>query len=189
MEIGKAMDREVIFMGRSMAKYLDAAVKANILSIPKHVRILKYGAEIRNFMKKNKDLSKYLMVCTGHMGEPKAALTKLVEGKYPFKFKTDDVVVLSSTAIPVSHIIANRKELLRKLKNSHVRIYDEVHVSGHASREDIRWMMKTINAQNVIPNHGIPAMTESYITLARDAGFDKKRIHNLREGDRITLVE
>lgn len=189
MEIGKAMDRDVIFMGRSMAKYLDAATKSNIISIPKHVRVLKYGADIRNFMKKNKDLSKFLMVCTGHMGEQKAALTKLVEGKYPFKFKPDDVVVLSSTAIPVSHIIANRKELLRKLKNKSVRIYDGVHVSGHASREDIRWMMKTINADNVIPNHGIPAMTESYITLARDAGFDKKRIHNLREGDRITLVE
>jgi ribonuclease J len=190
MQIGKAMGREVVFMGRSMHKYLEAAVNAKILKLPNHVSRLKYGSEIRNFFQKHKkDLSKYLLVCTGHMGEPKAALTKLVEGKYPFKFKADDVVVLSSSAIPVAHIIANRKELLRKLKDSHVRVFDKVHVSGHASREDIRWMMKTINADNVIPNHGIPRMTESYITLARDVGLDKKQIHNLREGDRITLVE
>ncbi|MFT4250810.1 MAG: MBL fold metallo-hydrolase RNA specificity domain-containing protein [Candidatus Woesearchaeota archaeon] len=189
MQIGKAMGRDVVFMGRSMAKYLEAAKLANILSIPKHVRILKYGAEIRNFMKKNKDLSKFLMVCTGHMGEPKAALTKLVEDKLPFKFKPDDVVILSSSAIPVSHIIANRNDLLRKLKQKQVRIFDKVHVSGHASREDIRWMMKTINADNVIPNHGIPSMTESYISLARETGLSREQIHNLREGDRITLVK
>lgn len=189
MEIGKAMGREVVFMGRSMAKYLAAAVEANVLSIPKHVQIVKYGSEIRGFFKQNKDMSKYLMVCTGHMGEPKAALTKLMDGKYPFKFKPDDVVVLSSSVIPVANIIANRKELLRKMKNQHLRVYNDIHVSGHASKEDIRWMMEAIGAKYVIPNHGIPAMTEAYIELARDVGIEPDRIKNLREGDRITLVE
>lgn len=189
MQIGKAMGREVVFMGRSMAKYLAAAKEAKVLKIPKHVRIIKYGSEIRNFFSKNKDLSQKLMVCTGHMGEPKAALTKLLDGKYPFKFKPDDVVVLSSSVIPVANIIANRKDLLRKLHDKHIRVYDDVHVSGHASREDIRWMMKTINAKYVIPNHGVPSMTEAYIDIARDVGLTRERIKNLREGDRITLVE
>lgn len=189
MQIGKAMGREVVFMGRSMAKYLAAAQEAKVLKIPKHVRIIKYGSEIRNFFEKNKDLSNKLMVCTGHMGEPKAALTKLLEGKYPFKFKPDDVVVLSSKVIPVANIIANRKDLLRRLHDAHVRVYDKVHVSGHAAREDIRWMMQAINADVVIPNHGIPAMTEAYIDIARDVGLKPDRIKNLREGDRITLVE
>jgi ribonuclease J len=189
IEIGRAMQREVVFMGRSMAKYLAAAVEAKVIKIPKHVRILKYSSEIRKFFDKNKDLSRKLMVCTGHMGEPKAALIKLLDGKYSFKFKPDDVVVLSSSVIPVANIIANRKELVRKLQNAHVRIYDNVHVSGHASREDIRWMMQTINAKYVIPNHGIPSMTEAYIDIAREVGLSPDRIKNLREGDRITLVE
>ncbi len=189
IDMGKAMGRKVVFLGRSMAKYLAAAEEANILKLPKHVEVLKYGSQIRKFFKQQKDLSKYLIVCTGHMGEPKAALAKLADGGYPFKFKPDDVVVFSSNVIPMPLIIANRDELVRKLKGQHVRIFDGVHVSGHASKEDLRWLMTTLAAKHLIPNHGTPEMTEAYIDIAREAGIPPSRIHNLREGDRITLVE
>lgn len=189
MDMGKAMGRDVVFLGRSMSKYLTAAQEANILKLPKHVQLLKYGSQIKKFFKQQKDLSKYLLVCTGHMGEPKAALSRLADGTFPFKFKPDDVVVLSSNAIPLPLIIANREELLRKLNEQQVRVFDGVHVSGHASKEDLRWLMTTLDAKHVIPNHGIPKMTNAYIDIARDAGIPAERIHNLREGDRITLVE
>lgn len=189
MDMGKAMGRNVVFLGRSMAKYLAAAEEANIIKLPKHVEILKYGSQIRKFFKQQKDLSKFLIVCTGHMGEPKAALSKLADGAYPFKFKPDDVIVFSSNVIPMPLIIANRDELVRKLKGQHVRIFDGVHVSGHASKEDLRWLMTTLGAQHLIPNHGTPEMTEAYIDIAREAGITPERIHNLREGDRITLVK
>ncbi len=189
MEIGKAMGREVVFLGRSMSKYLAAAEEAKILKTPKHVTLLKYGSQIRRFFKQHRDLSSYLVVCTGHMGEKKAALTKLVEGKYPFRFKPDDVVVFSSRTIPVPGIIADRADLQRKLRGAQVRIFDEVHVSGHASREDIRRLIQLIRPEHLVPNHGVPAMTESYIALARELGYDPDKIHNLREGDRIVLAK
>lgn len=189
MEIGKAMGRKVVFFGRSMAKYLSAAEEAGILKLPKHVEILKYGAQIKRFFKKQKDLSPFLCVCTGHMGEPKAALSKILDGKYPFKFKPEDVVVLSSRVIPVPNIIANREHLMKKLKSQKLRVFDGVHVSGHASKEDIRLLLQTIKPKKVIPNHGIPKMTEAFIDIAREEGYKSQDILNLREGDRVTLVD
>ncbi len=187
MDMGKALGREVVFLGRSMAKYLTAAEEANILSVPRHVQILKYGSQIRKFFKQQKDLSKFLIVCTGHMGEPKAALSKLADGAYPFKFRPGDVVVFSSNVIPMPLIIANREELTRKLRSQQVRIFDGVHVSGHASKEDLRWLMLTLGAKHLIPNHGSPEMTSAYVDIAREAGVKPERIHSLREGDRIVL--
>ena len=107
----------------------------------------------------------------------------------PFKLRPDDAVILSSRAIPVPQIIANRSELLRRLNDQQVRVYDDVHVSGHASREDIRKVLTLLDANYLIPNHGVPEMTEAFIDVARDAGFGPDRIRNLREGDRITLAD
>jgi ribonuclease J len=189
MEIGKAMGREVVFLGRSMSKYLAAAEEAQILTVPKHVTLLKYGSQIRRFFKEKKDLSKFLIICTGHMGEQKAALNRIANGDYPFKLKPSDAVVFASRVIPVPGIIADREELQRKLRSLQVRIYDDVHVSGHASKEDIRWLLKTLKPEHLLPNHGISAMTEAFIGLAREMGFRQEQIHNLREGDRITIIE
>lgn len=187
MDIGKAMGRKVVFLGRSMSKYLEAAKQAKIISIPRHVRLIKYSSQIKRFFRKHKDLEKFLIVCTGHMGEPKAALSKLVDGKYPFRFKPDDVVVFSSRVIPVASIVAAREELERKFKDAHVRFYTDVHISGHASSEDIRELLTTIQPRHVVPNHGTPEMTNDFIEIAKDAKI--KFIHNMQEGERVTIVD
>ncbi len=189
MHLGQAMGRKVVFLGRSMAKYLLAAQETGLIDIPESVLILKYGSEANSFFKKNKDLSGFLVVCTGHMGEPKAALSKLLDGQYPFKFKQDDIVVLSSKIIPVPHIIANRKDLLRRMHQRRLRVFDEVHVSGHASKEDIRFLLETLSPLHVIPNHGVSHMTHAFIDLAREMAIEPSNIHDLREGDRVTLIK
>ncbi len=188
MDMGRALNRKVIFLGRSMAKYLKAATNANIIDLPDHVQIIKYGSQIKNFFKKHHDLSKYLVVCTGHMGEQKATLSKLIDGKLLYHFKPADVVILSSRAIPVPSIIAHRQELERKLRLRKVRLFTDVHVSGHASREDIRALITIINSKHLIPNHGDPVMTQAFVELAREVGYLPERIHSLREGDRIKLL-
>ena len=185
--IGQAMQRKVVFMGRSMSKYLFAAKEVGIIDIPKHVRILRFGSQLNNFLRKNRDLSNYLLICTGHFGEPKAVLSRIADGKLPYRFKPDDVVVLSSHVIPVETIIESRKVLNNKLRSLKVRIYADVHVSGHASREDIRWMLETLRPEHLCPNHGNREMTASAVQLADEVGIPRKNIHVLQDGDRLTL--
>ena len=134
----------------------------------------------------NSSTEKYLMVVTGHQGEPKAILSKIVDEGI-FKFSPEDIIVFSCNVIPVPMIQANRKHLEEKLKRLHLRVFVDVHVSGHSSREDLREFLSLLEPKYVIPSHGDPVMTQAFVELAKEQGYANDRIFALKEGDRITV--
>ena len=90
IEFGKKMDRKIVFLGRSLAKYTQAGENVDIINFSKDVDIVKFGKQIKKKIKEiEKDgKEKYLLVVTGHQGEPKSTLSKIVNGEVPFKFNS-----------------------------------------------------------------------------------------------------
>ena len=139
VEFGKKTKRQIIFMGRSLNKYVNAANKIGQCPFYNKIQLVKYRKHINTILKKiDKDRGKYLVVCTGHQGESGSILDRLAKGETPFKFRTGDNIIFSSSIIPVTPNINASAKLDKKLRQKGVRLQTDIHVSGHGGREDLR---------------------------------------------------
>ena len=156
VEFGKRMNRKIVFLGRSLAKYTQSGENIGLVNFSKEVEIVKFGKQIRRKLKEIEadGREKYLMVVTGHQGETKATLSKIADKVLPFKLYSEDHIIFSCTIIPSPTNIANREMLENKLKKHGVRIFKDIHVSGHAAREDLRDLINLVQPKNLIPAHG-----------------------------------
>lgn len=190
IEFGKKLNRKIVFLGRSLSKYVEAGESINIVNFSKDVEIVKYGKQIKRRLKKitPKDRKKYMLVVTGHQGEPKSTLYKMAFEKLSFKFLPEDHVIFSCTVIPTETNRKNRDILEKQLKNYGVRIFKDIHVSGHAAREDLRDLINLVKPVHIIPAHGYPEMTSALSDLAREMGYTPaKNVHIMKDGQRILL--
>jgi len=181
-DIAKKSDREIFFLGRSMERFGGIAEKLGILKLPDNASI--YGnpkAVNRALMKAEENREKYLLVTTGHQGEPDALLPRIANGKTPFNVKKGDNVIISAPIIPNPTNAANRHMMERRLKTSGARIYSNAHVSGHAGREDHRDFLRMLKPTHIIPAHGDLSMLVAYGELAEEEGYRiGKDVHILR---------
>ncbi len=189
LEAGHAMGRKVVFLGRSINKYLSAAERAKVAFFK--------GAEICKFKRqvihKLGDISKgrrdkYLICATGHQGEPNAILSKIARHEYPFRLMPGDHVVFSCTVIPADVNKAARAKLDKDLREHGARLFTDIHVSGHCFREDLREVVKMLKPTHIIPTHSEPNITEHFYTLAEEEGYRRGRsVHRLITGERLSL--
>lgn len=189
VEFGKKLDREIYFIGRSMNRYMQAANDINFTDFKNQVRLVTYKNQVASALKKvNSERSKYLVVCTGHQGEPGSVLERLSRKKLPFEFRRNDNLVFSSKTIPVPINIKNKGDMDNRFKKSGVRIFDEVHVSGHGGRADIRNLIELLNPENVIPSHGSYQQLLPMRELGKEMGFKMdKNFHMLSDGERVSI--
>jgi ribonuclease J len=83
---------------------------------------------------------------------------------------------------------ANRYVLETKLRIQGGRIIKGLHVSGHAAREDHRYLLKVLNPENIIPCHGDLLMLSSYTELAESMGYElNKNIFLIRNGQKVEI--
>jgi len=189
VEFGKKLDRKIYFMGRSMKKYVSAAIDVGMCPFQKDIQIVSYKNQIDSILNKvEKDRRKSLIVCTGHQGEPGSIMDKLSRGNLPFSFKPGDNVVFSSKTIPSPINVENKEQLDKRLKKSGVRIFDNIHVSGHAGREDLRDLLSLIHPEHIIPAHGSSMHLIPMMELAKEMGYKPgKNCHLLENGQKIKL--
>ena len=188
VECGKKMNRKIVFLGRSLSKYCKASESVGIAKFS-DVKIVKYRNDIKRTLEKIKKIGmgKYLVVLTGHQGEPKAALSRIINGELGFNFEPDDHVVFSCITIPTPTNIENRRVLEAKLKNQHVRIFTDIHVSGHAAREDSRDLIELVRPKHIIPAHGEHKMTSAMADLALEMGYKENNIHVMKNGQMLVI--
>ncbi len=189
VDFSKKLGREVYVIGRSMNKYLSAAGEAGICPFKKDVRMGSYKRQVESILRQvAKNREKSLVICTGHQGEPGSILDRLSRGKLPFDFRQGDNVIFSSKTIPVPVNIANKETLDKRLKKTGVRIFDDVHVSGHGGREDLRDIISIVNPDHIIPSHGSTQQLTPLIELAKEMGYQAgKNCHLLHDGQNIKL--
>ncbi len=187
VQLGQKMGRQVVFLGRSLSKYAEAAQNSGVFSF-EGVKILGYRKKIDEWLSKNnKDFSKYLLIMTGHQGEPKAVLSRTLNSGL-LRLKRDDLVVFSSKVIPVDVNVENRKKLDDHLKHNHIRIFSDLHVSGHGAREDHRDLLTWLKPENIIPLHGGMRQLGALKELAvNDLNYKPEKVHILYNGQILKI--
>jgi ribonuclease J len=189
VDFGKQLNREVVFLGRSLDKYTNAARNVGLAPFLNDIRVSKYRRQVektlQNVEKKRKD---YLVVCTGHQGEPGSILERLSRNQLPFRINKNDNIIFSSSVIPAE---VNREQFAKmesRLKKNKPRIFRDAHVSGHAGREDLRDIIQIISPQNIIPSHGGLDKTRPMASLARELGYKLgKQCHLMQDGGILRL--
>jgi len=191
-ELGRKLKRKVYFMSRSIAKYCNAAKTASVCDLTKKAKICKYPNQIKRALrevnKRGKD--KCLLVVSGHQGEPQSMLAKMSRGVYDWKFTTHDNVIFSAHTIPSPINQENRARLDASLKQHGCRIFTDLHVSGHSSREDMRTIIDMLKPTHLLPTHGDLGMMSAFNDLAKHMNYERdKTLHPLVNGQTLTLRE
>ena len=145
-----AHGRKVAVLGRSMVNVIGAAAELGYMDLGEGVLI--DIADIKRYRPEELTL-----ITTGSQGEPMSALYRIAfDGHDKVKITPNDVVVLSSSAIP------GNEKLIGKIINALVKngvkvVHDsaeEIHVSGHACREELKLMMALTKPKYFMPIHG-----------------------------------
>ena len=136
----------------------------------------------------DKERKKYLLVVTGHQGEPKSVLHKIAKGDFKFNLYPGDNIVFSCRTIPTPTNIANRDALENDLKLSGVRVFKDIHQSGHAAKEDLRDFINIVRPKNIIPAHGTKEMKDALAELGVEMGYKiGKNIFLVKNGNKVTF--
>lgn len=174
--------RKVVFNGRSMLKISELAKEIGELSY-------KQGTVIEpEEMSKYPD-KKLCIISTGSQGEPMSALTRMANGEDKIIVGKNDVVILSSSPIP-----GNEKYVYTVINNLYQRgasvVYGslgELHVSGHACKEELKLMISLIRPKFFIPVHGEYRHLKQHEELAISLGIPAKNIHICEIGSRVEI--
>jgi ribonuclease J len=173
--------RQVALVGRSMVNNVQMATELGYLRIPG-------GMLIRAEDIHTVPASKLAIICTGSQGEPTSALTRIANGDHRFvQIQPGDTVVLSSTPIvgnerAVSHNVDN---LMRQGATVLHQGVMRVHVSGHASREELQLMLALLRPRYVVPVHGEYRMLAQHGQLAVKMGVPAENVVVAQDGDVI----
>jgi ribonuclease J len=174
-----AVGRKVAITGRSMVNVVNIAKELGYMNIPDGMQI-----EVD-------DIDKYAphevtVLTTGSQGEPMSALTRMSKADHKrLSILPGDTVIISATPIP-----GNEKFVGRTIDNLFKLgadvIYEKfsgVHVSGHASQEELKLMLNLIRPQYFVPVHGEYRMLVKHKQLAMATGVPEKNVFILENGD------
>jgi ribonuclease J len=190
LDAAEKMNRVPVLLGSSMERYFGTALKMGYVTKPDNLRIFGYRKSINKEFKRIMDdgKKKYLPIVTGHQGEPGAILGRIASGEVDYKLETGDKIIFSANVIPNQLNQANRYALDTKLKMKGARIYDNIHVSGHAYKEDHWELLRMVKPEHVIPAHGTLEMHAAYAEMAEDTGYEfGETVHILRNGQELSL--
>ena len=164
--------RKVAVTGRSMINVVNAAVKLGYMNVPQGVLI--DIDEIKKYPP-----HKLTIVTTGSQGEPMSALYRMAFSDHDKVQLTDkDLVVLSSSAIPGNEPLVGKivNEMYRRGVNVYHDSSVEVHVSGHACREELKLMHALVKPKYFMPVHGEYRHLIQHKELAESMGMDPQNI-------------
>lgn len=189
VEFGNKKNRKIIFLGRSLTKYVNCAIKVNQCSFKNKIELVKYKTQINSMLKKiNKDRGKYLVVCTGHQAEPGSILDRIIRDQTPFRFKKGDNLIFSSSIIPVQVNINAREKMDKKLRKLGVRLQTDIHVSGHGGSEDLKDLIELLKPKHIIPAHGSLQQEAPLIDIATEMGYKFQETTHLSSNGKFLKI-
>jgi ribonuclease J len=175
-----------------MEKYSGTAERLDFVEFPGDLGMYGHRKSVDRTFKRimNEGKENFLPVVTGHQGEPRAMLTRMGRGETPYELEDGDKVIFSARVIPEPTNEGQRYQSETLLRMQGARIYDEVHVSGHLSREGHYEMLDALQPEHLVPAHQDMAGYSSYVDLAESEGYALgEDLHVTRNGNMIQLVE
>ncbi len=177
-------NRKIAFVGTSMVENVKMARKLGYIDFPDRLEI---SLEKSLSMPDNQ----VVLMCTGSQGEPRSIMGRLARGtNYKFDVREGDTIVLSSHAIPGNEEIVYRtiNQLFRRGADVVYESIAPVHVSGHASQEEVKLLLHLVKPQYVIPIHGELRMLKQHARLAEEVGIPEENIAVIENGQIIEFV-
>lgn len=181
IDAGVATGRKMAIFGRSLQRNTAAAQELGKLRIPAETTV-----DIADLLKLPPH--EQLLITTGSQGEPFAALSLMGQGRHKFVEITEgDTILLSATPIPGNETAVSRviNQLLRRGATVMHGRNAEVHVSGHANRDELLTYLHLIRPAAFVPIHGEYRHLAAHAKLAKLVGVPSVEI--CEDGDRITL--
>jgi len=164
--------RKTAVVGRSMESNVAVARELDYLTIPD-------GALLRVDEVNKLSPDKILYVTTGSQGEPTSVLSRIANQEHrQIKLEPGDTAIISATPVPGNEEAVARtiNKLFRQGVDVIYGAESSVHVSGHASREELRLMLNLIRPQFVVPAHGEYRHMVLYKRLAEECGVPASNI-------------
>ena len=178
-------NRKIVIVGRSMEKVVEIARSFGYIKIPDNTII------------DSKDIKLYrnneiLILCTGSQGEPMAALSRIAGGEHKdIHIIPGDTVVFSSSPIPGNGIMIEHIVNLLARSGAEVitnSVLNDIHSSGHPSRQELRLVLKLVKPKHFMPMHGDYRMLLLHAKLATTVGVKPENCFVLDNGDSIILA-
>ncbi len=178
-----AHGRKVAFVGRSMMQNVAMARERGFIDLPAYAVI-----DIE-------ETSRYAagdvcIICTGSQGEPMSALSLMAAHEHKYvKVSPDDVVVISAHAIPGNE--SNVSRVIDSMYRAGAEVVHDrtspVHVSGHASQEELKFVLSLLQPEWFIPVHGEYRHLVNHAHLAHDVGVGDDNVIICEDGDAVTI--
>lgn len=177
--------RKVLLNGRSMLANVQIARDLGYLRIPDDLLM-----DLKELPRLPKE--EVCMITTGSQGEPMSALTRIaMDDHKQIKLERGDTVILSSRFIPGNEKTIS--DLINHLYRRGAEVFhekvSEVHVSGHASQEELKLMINLTRPRFFIPIHGEYRHLVSHSRLARKVGIAPERCILAVNGDVVTFAD
>jgi len=187
VDMARAHGRKICFIGRSMENSSEIAEDLGYIQIPEGMLI--HPGEMKNFAPE-----KVCVLISGTQGEPMSALSRAaVDNHKHAKIEKGDTVVLSSRIIP-----GNEKAIFRMVdhlfrREAHV-IYDDgsyppIHVSGHASQEELKLIINLVRPKYFVPIHGEYRQLKLHAELAASMHGSVGSVLLIESGDVLEIDE
>lgn len=175
--------RRIAVVGRSLQQNFRTARELGFLDVPEGLTIPLADYE-------RVPPSKLLLLTAGSQGEPLSALTRFAAQRHPFiNVRRDDWVVISARPIPGNERMVH--QTVNNLYRHGARVFysemGNVHVTGHAQRDELREMLDAVRPRFFIPVHGEYRQLLLHSELARAAGVPAANIAVVEDGETVEL--
>jgi ribonuclease J len=176
-------ERKVVFVGRSMLNVASIAIELGYLQVPEGMLI------------ELDELDRYpanqmTIITTGSQGEPMSALSRMATSEHKkIAIIPGDTVIISASAIPGNEQLVART-INHLFKQGAQVIYESVsgiHVSGHASQEELKLMLNLVKPRYFLPIHGEYRHLVQHARLAVEVGIDSENVIIAENGDLIEI--
>jgi len=182
IQYGIKYGRKVCVIGRSMERNIEVALQYDYIRFPKNIFI--DADEVSRMSDKD-----VLIVTTGSQGEANSALFRMSIGEHRHvKIKPTDLIVLSSRAIPGNE--GSISQMLNHLQKcgAKVAMDKDIHVSGHASIEEQKLMLRLVNPKFFLPVHGEFNHVTKHKETAMMCGVPERNILLMTDGEQIEVA-
>ena len=174
--------RVLCFQGRSMVMIARIAMELGYLSIPEDSIV-----DVEKLKKYADD--EVCVFTTGSQGEAMSGLFRMANANHKLNIGKGDTVVISASAIPGNEKAVGKviNQLFQRGANV---VYDrlaDVHVSGHARREELKLMMRVVNPKFFIPVHGEARHLHHHALLAQELGIPSSNVFVMDTGSVLEL--
>ena len=183
VEISERCNRRVVLSGRSMIRNTQVAAELGYLDLPRHTMT-------ENDRWQDLAADRLTFLTTGSQGEPLSALHRVALNDHKaIRIDPGDTVILSSKFIPgnektISNLI---NHLYRRGAEVHYEKVSEIHVSGHASQEELKTMLQLTRPRYFVPIHGEYRHLVRHRRLAEEVGIPVENCFILEDGDVLEI--